>query len=126
MEKDIHLFDKADDLKIYKSGDTIFKTGDERKYMYVVVSGEVDLLIDGHIVETVKPSGFFGEMALIEKEPRIATAVARTDCELAAVDENRFNFMVHETPFFALKVMRVLAQRLRRMDYRLSGIVDPS
>jgi CRP-like cAMP-binding protein len=59
-----------------------------------------------------------GEMALIDSQPRSATAVALTDCSLAVIDEKRFLFMVHETPFFALDIMRILAERLRQMNAR--------
>ncbi len=52
-------------------------------------------------------------MALIDSEPRSATAVAVTDVELVPVSEKQFLFLVSQTPYFALKVMRVLAQRLR-------------
>ena len=55
----------------------------------------------------------FGEMALIDKKPRSATVTAATDVEMVPVNERQFLFLVSQTPFFALKVMRVLAGRLR-------------
>ena len=55
----------------------------------------------------------FGEMALIDSEPRSATAMAITDVELVPISEKQFLFLVSQTPYFALKLMRVLAQRLR-------------
>ena len=55
----------------------------------------------------------FGEMAPIDNEPRSASAIAMSDVELVAVSEKQFLFLVSQTPYFALKVMRVLAQRLR-------------
>ena len=55
----------------------------------------------------------FGEMALIDSEPRSATAVAITDVELVPISEKQFLFLVSQTPYFALTVMRILAQRLR-------------
>ena len=55
-----------------------------------------------------------GELALIDRRPRSATAVAVTACVLAPIDEKQFQFMVQQTPFFALQVMRVLTERLRR------------
>lgn len=76
-------------------------------------------MVGGQVVETVEKGGLFGEMALIEKENRVATAVAKTDCRVVAVDETRFLFLVQQTPNFALHVMRVLSDRLRRMDERL-------
>jgi len=61
-------------------------------------------------------AAFSGEMALIDSSARSATAVARTDCELIPVDDKRFMFLVQQTPFFAIHVMRVLADRLRKTN----------
>jgi CRP/FNR family cyclic AMP-dependent transcriptional regulator len=88
--------------------------------MYVVKEGEVDLLVGGAAVETVGPDGIFGEMALVDNLPRSATARAKTACKVAPISEREFQFMVDETPFFALKVIRVLARRLRAMNERRS------
>jgi CRP-like cAMP-binding protein len=55
----------------------------------------------------------FGEMALIDSSRRSADAVAVTDGTIIPVTEKQFLWMVTQTPFFALRVMRVLAQRLR-------------
>jgi CRP/FNR family transcriptional regulator, cyclic AMP receptor protein len=54
----------------------------------------------------------FGGMALIDDAPRSATAGVRTDVELVPISEKQFLFLVSQTPFFVLKVMRVLARRL--------------
>jgi CRP-like cAMP-binding protein len=55
-------------------------------------------------------------MALIDGSPRNATARAKSDCEVAPINEKSFLFLVHETPFFAIAVMRTLADRLRRAN----------
>jgi CRP-like cAMP-binding protein len=110
------LFEHASDAKSVAAGTTIFKVGDERDFMYAVLDGQVDIVVNGHIVETVVSGGIFGEMALIEKDRRTATAVASTDAKVVAVDERRFLFLIQQTPNFALHVMRVLSDRLRRMD----------
>jgi len=98
----------------FETGDVVFAEGDKGDKMYVVRSGEVEILRDGHVVETLAPGGIFGEMALIDGSPRAATARAKTACELAPITEKSFLFLVHETPFFAIAVMRTLAERLRR------------
>jgi CRP/FNR family cyclic AMP-dependent transcriptional regulator len=117
-----HLFEHATDAQFVPAGTVIFREGNARDFMYAVVEGEVDLLIKGRHVETVGPGGIFGEMALIDKDRRIATAVAKTDARLAAVDEKRFLFLVQQTPNFALHIMRVLSERLRRMDELLDRV----
>lgn len=69
--------------------------------------------IGNRTVSDLSADHIFGEMALIDSEPRSATAIAVTDVELVAVSEKQFLFLVSQTPYFALKVMRILAQRLR-------------
>ena len=98
----------------FKPGEVIFAEGDKGDKMYVIRSGEVEIERDGKVVEKLSHGGIFGEMALIEGSPRAATARAATPCEVAPITEKSFLFLVHETPFFAIAVMRTLAERLRR------------
>ena len=62
--------------------------------MYVVKEGEVDIVIDEFHFETILVDGIFGDLSLIDQETRIASAIARTDCTLQAVDERHFLFLV--------------------------------
>ena len=112
----INLFNNEQDITTVKEGDTIFSEGDAGDAMYVVVEGLVALSVRGHQLDLLEPGELFGEMALIDAGPRSATATAKSDSRIARVDERRFTFLVQETPFFALHVMRVLARRLRNMD----------
>ena len=109
----INLFRNVKDAITYAAGDIIFSQGDEGHEMFVVVEGEVEIVLDGVVVQTLVDGEFFGEMSMIDKSPRSATAVAKTNCRLAKVDEKRFSFLIQQTPFFALQVMRGLADRLR-------------
>ena len=106
----------ADDFEGFSAGQHIFTAGQPGDTMYVVKEGEVEVLVNGKVVDTLGPGGILGEMALIDKQPRSATAVAKTDCKLVSVDEQRFQRLVKQTPHFAIQVMRVMAQRLRHMD----------
>ena len=81
-----------------------------------LIDGEIDVLLDGKLIETVRAGGVVGEMALIDAGPRSATAISRTRCLLSPVDERRFIDLICRGPELALSVMRVLARRLRRMD----------
>jgi CRP-like cAMP-binding protein len=110
-----HIF-VDQESKPFKKGEIIFDLGDPASRMYVVAEGEVEISIGGAAMEVVGREGIFGEMALIANETRSATARARTDCRLVEISERRFLYLVQETPFFALEVMRVLAERLRRRD----------
>jgi CRP/FNR family transcriptional regulator, cyclic AMP receptor protein len=109
----------------YKAGQTIIETGTTGQSMFVVVEGEVEVRVGDKRIDVVGPGSIFGEMALIDDTPRSATVIAETDCRLVEVDRKRFEFMVSETPFFALAVMRVMADRLRKANTKAAGPREP-
>jgi CRP/FNR family cyclic AMP-dependent transcriptional regulator len=114
----INIFDHATTFEPYKAGEEIFSANDVGNTMYVVLEGELDILINDKVVETASVGSIIGELALIEPDHRrSATVVAKTDCKLVSVDEKRFKFLVQQTPFFALEVMQVMADRLRRWSF---------
>jgi CRP/FNR family transcriptional regulator, cyclic AMP receptor protein len=96
-----------------EAGSVIFREGEAADQLFVIKSGEVRIQIGNRTITELSAGDIFGEMALIDNEPRSATAVAMTDVELVPVSEKQFLFLVSQTPYFALKVMRVLARRLR-------------
>jgi CRP/FNR family transcriptional regulator, cyclic AMP receptor protein len=101
------------EARSFKAGSVIFREGDAANELFVIKSGQVRIQIGNRTVTELGQESIFGEMALIDSEPRSATATAITDVELVPVSEKQFLFLVSQTPYFALKVMRVLAQRLR-------------
>lgn len=115
----LDIFRNARDFESYPSGCVVFRAGDPGNTMYVIKEGEVEIIINDKVVETVGPGGIVGEMALIDSRPRSATVMAKTDCQLVPINEKRFTFLIQQTPYFGLQVMRVLVERVRRMDARV-------
>ena len=104
--------------KSFSAGDVVFTDGDlSNGYMYTVLDGEIELLKQGSVLETVGVGGVFGEMAILDHEPRSATAIAKTTCRLAAISEARFKALVAEHPKFALGMLKLLTERLRRTTF---------
>lgn len=94
-------------------GGIIFEKGDPGDRMYIVTSGAVALKAGDQTIETVSAPGLFGELALIEDNPRALTAVGVGATELVEITARHFWVLVHETPYFAQLVMSVMANRLR-------------
>jgi CRP/FNR family cyclic AMP-dependent transcriptional regulator len=113
---EINLFKNARDSIPVAAGDVLFREGDDGDVMFALVEGEVELVRDGVVLEDVGPGSIFGEMALIDPSPRSATAQARTAARVVTVDRAHFTFLVQEHPTFALQVMTVMAERLRRAN----------
>lgn len=103
-------------LKRYQPNETIFSEGDDGDRMYVVVEGKVDIVTGDKVLETVGLHGIFGEMALIDRGPRSASAKATKATELAIITEAAFIELVRKNPVFSLFVMRQMATRIRRMN----------
>ncbi len=116
MSVTLDLFRNETDGPTFAKGQPVFSAGDVADRMYVVLEGEVEISIRGKVVETLGPGGVFGEMALIEHTPRTATVTAVTSCRLVEITERRFLFLLQQTPHFSLQIMRVITERLRKMD----------
>ena len=110
----LNLFKFVKDQVSFPAGHVIFTEDETGNVAYVVIEGEVDLTYHGHLLETVTSGGLLGEMALLDHQTRSATATAKTEVKMVTIDHDRFIFMVQETPMFALEVMKVMSERLRR------------
>ena len=107
------LLARAGEVQSWAPGGVVFERGSHGDVMYVVVTGTVALKDDENVLDTVHAPGIFGELALIESKPRALTAVAETEVGLVEIPVRTFWVLVHETPYFAQLVMRVMAERLR-------------
>jgi CRP-like cAMP-binding protein len=110
------VFINANEQRAVAAGDVVFAEGDPGTEMLGVISGAVELRKGGHTIAVLEPGDTFGELALVDEAPRSLTAVATEPSVLAVIDDKAFVYLVHETPMFALQVMRSMAQRIRERD----------
>ena len=106
----------ATERRSFAPGEAVFSEGDDGNEMFGVLSGEVELRRGDTVLTKVGVDGTFGEMAIVERSPRSLTAVAVEPTEVAVIDRHRFLFLVHETPMFAIEVMRALAARIHELN----------
>jgi len=99
----------------FDAGEKIFLEDEIGDCMFVVRSGGVEVITFGTMLENIGPGGMFGEMALIEDLPRSAAAIATAPAEVAVIDKPTFVSLVREDPDFPFRLMRLLANRIRRM-----------
>src|SRR5262249_6882707 len=116
----IQSSDFPGDARPVTAGTAIFRIDDPPDCMYSLIEGEVDIVVKGVVVDTIHPGGIFGEMAVIEDDRRAATAVAKTNVKIVALDRQQFHERIRQSPAFALRIMRVLSDRVRRLNERLS------
>lgn len=110
------LFRHETDLQALPAGHSLFKEGDQGDLMYVLISGTAEIIVHDRLMETAGEGAVLGEMAMIEDSTRSATVIAKSDCTLFPIARKRFNFLIQQTPNFALHIMRVISARLRKTD----------
>ncbi|MEQ9548618.1 Crp/Fnr family transcriptional regulator [Coleofasciculus sp. G2-EDA-02] len=115
----VSILQKQSDPKTFSADQVIFKEGDPANYMYGILEGEVNISVNGNIVETIGKGEVFGTGTLIGVGDRTYSAIAKTDCTLAFLDQQRFLFAVQETPIFALNVMKSYSERLNRLAHNI-------
>ena len=103
--------------ELFAAGDMIAQQGEPGDALFVIVSGEVSVMItkDGHDVEAVrrKSGEYVGEMSIINREPRMATLIASGDVHALCIDQKSFEGLIRERPEVSLAVIKVLSKRLK-------------
>lgn len=105
-----------------KADDCLFREGEPgTERIYVLIAGQANIFVKERLAEEAGVGTIVGEMGVVSPhEARTATVRAVTDCEFAELDAKQFHFLISQAPDFALEVMRVLADRLRRADQMLA------
>jgi hypothetical protein len=115
---------QADDMFLeVATGQTVFREGDPGSEMYIIESGCIDIMrIDrGKTpLATLEAGDFFGEMAVLEDQPRFATAIATQPTRLLKIDRAAFSGVLSGNVEIAVRIMRKLTARLRRAEQRAS------
>lgn len=109
-------------------GTTIFAEGDPSRYLVLVIKGKVDIVKrdssgGDHVMTTIGPGKTLGEMALVDHEPRSATAVAATDTLLMLLTEEQFEVLTRTYPGLGYKLVLKLAKMLSQRLRRTSGVL---
>lgn len=107
-------------LQDYAPGAWIFRSGDSGDSMFVIEEGEVELVKEfggeSRVLARLGPGDFFGEMAVLDGRPRSAAARAATRSRLLPVDGAAFDQLLRDYPEVAVRMLRMLAARLRRFE----------
>ena len=112
----------------YPKNSVILFEDDPGDALYIVSAGQVKVVLIGEdgrevILSVLGDGDFFGEMALIDDEPRSAHVIAMRDSRLLVLRRDDFQQQIQQHPSVALKVLKVLVQRLRRADAKIGGLV---
>jgi CRP-like cAMP-binding protein len=111
---------------VYENGDVIVRQGELGDCMYVVQSGEVEVVqaTNGgeHRLAILGTGDFFGEMAVFEKEVRSATVRAHGEARALKVDKRTLLRRIKEDPLLAVNLLQTMSQRIRDLNAHLAAL----
>jgi CRP/FNR family transcriptional regulator, cyclic AMP receptor protein len=107
----LQLARMSDDLEV-PPGQVLCKEGEVGQEFFVIIDGTVEITRKGKRVATRGAGDFFGEIALLEDTPRMATVTAKTPLRLFVLTRRDFRHLVDESPRVERKVLRALARRV--------------
>lgn len=113
----------------FDKGSVILKAGDIAASFYVIIAGHVKVYMTDEndpsrevILKTLGPGDFFGELPLLDQEPRCANVAALDRCHLQVLSYPSFQRVVEQSPDIAVRVMETLATRLRHADRKINSL----
>jgi len=114
--------------RTYPRNSVILFEDDPGDALFVVVGGQVKVVLIGEdgrevILSVLGPGDFFGEMSLIDDEPRSAHVIAMEDARLLVLRREDFQHALEEHPRIAIGLLRALSRRLRRADDKIGALV---
>ena len=104
----------------FEKGQYIVNEGDLGKELFMIVKGEVEVVVGGNVVAVMKEGAGFGEMALIDSQPRSADIIARNDVLVLKMESDDFLEILKQRDEVALGVIRVLTGRIRELNAKLA------
>jgi hypothetical protein len=105
----------------FPAGSVVYKQGDTGSDMFIIEYGQIDISQTGNdeVMDSFGPGDFFGEMALLEDQPRHVTAVAKTASRALRIERAAFADVLKQNVEIAVRIMRKMSARQRRTDQRL-------
>lgn len=127
-EAELTRFAEVTREREYPKNSVILFEDDPGDALFIVSAGQVKVVLIGEdgrevILSVLGEGDFFGEMSLIDDEPRSAHVIAMRDSHLLVLRRDDFQSQVQQHPGIALKLLKVLVQRLRRADAKIGGLV---
>ncbi len=106
----------------FEEGKTIFKKGEIGHCMYIIYAGEIGIYDHETLLATFTKGDVFGELALLDAEPRSASAIAVSDVLLFRIDQEDFYDLMEERNELLRSVLRILCQRIRTQNDKIRGL----
>src|SRR5260221_8061347 len=124
---DIEALARVCTRRHYPKDTVVFFENEEGDFFFTIISGRIKVTIlgdDGReiILSILGPGDFFGEMALLDNEPRSATAIAVEDTELLSLHRTDFQNTIGDNPAISHALIKILTARLRRANHQISTL----
>ena len=121
-EDDLRRIAQLSRISEVPAGTTVTQIGEPGDSFFILIDGTVAVRTPIGLGSELRPGDFFGEMSLLDGEPRSATIVATTDLRLLIVDRSDFWRLLEETPDLFRRMLTILSRRVRRLEQALHAL----
>jgi len=119
--KELQRIARASDETELPAGRVLMRQGESGRECFVIVDGEVKIERNNKKIATVGPGACIGELSLLDKGPRTATAIAQTPVTVLVLGPREFSGVLEEVPGLARKLLAALATKVRELDKTAYG-----
>jgi len=127
-ENALHAIAAAMTERSAECGEAIFLQSDPGTALFAIMAGQVRILVGGadgreHVLRLAGPGDIFGEIAVLDSQPRSADAIAATNCRLLVLDRRRMLVLLEQQPAIAINLLAVLCDRLRATSAQVESLL---
>ncbi|MDA8116602.1 MAG: cyclic nucleotide-binding domain-containing protein [Actinomycetota bacterium] len=120
-KRELALLERACDEASAPAGSIICEEGRSGRELYLIVEGEAKVEKGGNEVARLGPGSHFGELSLLDQQPRSASVIALTPMQLIVLPAREFSSVLEEIPSMAIRLLETMSLRLREADERAYG-----
>jgi CRP/FNR family cyclic AMP-dependent transcriptional regulator len=126
-EADLHEIAELTKTRKVAKNTYVINEGDDDSAMYIIKSGTVNVMVANEegkemILTTLKPGDQFGELSLLDAEPRSANVISNEKCEFLIIHKAPFYKLLEENSAIAISIIKYLCNKVRLITYLAQGL----
>lgn len=118
-DKELEHIDRITTGQDVTAGTVLCRQGSFGRQTFVILAGQAEVTIDGVVIATLGPSSFFGELSVLDGDPRVATVTALTPMSLLVMSPRELEQLLADVPAVARRMLVAVGGRLRLADRAL-------
>ncbi len=101
------------EIEYYDSGEELFDIGDPSEHLFMIISGDIEMLRKGNVIHTLTKNDAVGVLGFFDREPRLFNAVCKNPCHVLAIRADKFFDLLEDKIYITVHLLRYFVTQLR-------------